>query len=366
MNQRDLIRIPLMLVVLGLNALFAHHAAPPGPAHAGFQTIRAMRLGSYAVLIMATVLAAQAFLCGREQAQHHPRISMLTVFTHVYGLGLAVFVSVYCLSGVSGDATGMYFIAGTVIGCDDVIERARDAAQRRAVFVASVLFSGAALVAGSFSEEGAGEAGSAFLDGKWLVALFGALLPLLSPFSFLAVRGRRFYNPVTVYDFLHFGMPFAVFLAAQTLLFLGMLPQERGPAPPPPNASAALNATTIDRLVDYARLVSQEDVFVPLLSFSMIPTVFLAIQSTLLYSTADFLAAAAAVAAFRALARGMAQPPLIVVFVSAAVGFSLRVYACFRDEGDACSVPYAKETEDALAEGEVLRKLQEDIEVADV
>lgn len=369
MNQRDFIRITLMLTVLGLNAVFSHYASQA--YRDTYHTIRAMRLGSCAVLVMAAVLVLQGFLCRVEKAQQHPRLSVQTVFTHVYGLGLAVFVSVYCLSSVSGDATGMYFIGATAVGCDDILERTKDATLRRAVMLCCVLLSGTALVGYSFLDPTMGESGYAFLSHTWLVAAFGAVLPLLSPFVILSMRGRRFYNPLTIYDFLHFAMPFAVFLSVQTLLFVDMIPEPqaesrrslRNDTLHTQHATANATAPALDAA---RRLVSTFDVFAPLLSLNMLPTVFLAIQSTLLYSTVDFLAAFAAVTAFKSLVLhgGGALP--VVIFVSASIAFSLRIYACFRDESDGCSVAYTRESEDNPDEDEMLRKLQQDIEISDV
>lgn len=364
MNQRDFIRITLMLTVLSLNAVFSHYAAQA--YRDTYHTIRAMRLGSCAVLVMAAVLTMQGFLCKVQKDQHHPRLSMQTVFTHVYGLGLAVFVSVYCLSSVSGDATGMYFIGATAVACDDILERTKDATLRRAVMFCCVLLSGTALVGYSFLDPSMGESGYAFLSHTWLVAAFGAVLPLLSPFVILSMRGRRFYNPLTIYDFLHFAMPFAVFLSVQTLLFVDMIPEpQAGTRRSDINGTlhAAKNATAADAA---RRVMSDFDVFAPLLSLNMLPTVFLAIQSTLLYSTVDFLAAFAAVTAFKSLALHGGGPLPVVVFVSASVAFSLRIYACFRDESDGCSVAYSKESEDNPDEDDMLRKLQQDIEISDV
>jgi len=356
MNQRDLIRLCLMLVVLGFNSLFSFYAAPG--FQASFQTVGALRLGSYAVLIMTAVLFLQAALCGRQHAPHHPRLSLLTLVTHVYGLGLALFVTVYSLTGASSDTTTMYFVALSVIACDDLLERAKDSNIRRALICFSVVFSATALVCAGFLDPKIGETAEAAMQGKWLVPAFGAAAPLVSPFIVLAVRGKRFYNPVTVYDFIYFAIPFACFLSCQALLFLGMLPPEQDWEPSAVNASLPPGADLNQTLLYYERLVSASDVYVPLLAFNMVPTVFLAVQSTLLYSTADFLATAAVVWAFRSLALHEASPLAVVVFVSASVAYTVRIYACFREDGDASSVAYTKETEDGEDEDRMLKALQ--------
>jgi hypothetical protein len=109
---------------------------------------------------------------------------------------------------------------------------------------------------------------------------------------YLAVRGKRFYTPLTVYDFIHFEMPFAVILSATALTGLTLVEQR-----PMPTLSISLRAANA---TDDSGLVTVADVATPLLCLNMLPTVFLAIQSTLLYSTVDSMSVSAVVASFKA------------------------------------------------------------------
>ena len=352
MNQRDLIRLALMLAVLGLNATLSHYAFSKSN---GSPILSSVSLASYAVLSMAAVFVAQACLCGRrDQQPKHPRLSVENVIVHVYGLGLVIFVTVYCVAGVSGDATAIFFIMTTVVSLDDMFTRTRDATLRRSLLFFCALLAGASNACSALASSDAGETIQAIVDQQWFSVSYGLILPCTIPWVFFALRGKRFYNPVTIYDFLHFGMPFAVILSVTALTGLtlvGQLPQA-----PPANASAVHNAT--------ARLVSAADVAAPLLCLNMLPTVFLAIQSALLYSTVDFITVYSVVASFRALAEREPGTLVIAAFVASSVAFSARVYACYRDESDKCSVAYSRETEEDEEEDIILENMRADVDMA--
>lgn len=356
MNHRDLIRLSLLLVILGLNAVLSHYAFKD---YTGSPVLGSVALGAYAVLVIAAVLLLQACFCGRAAHQSkHPRLSFENVIVHVYGLGLIIFATVYCITGVSGDATAYFFLVMTGIGIDDMLSRTRDATLRRSLLFLCALLAGVSNICSALTVKGAGETVQAVVDQQWFSVSYGIVLPVSVPWVYFAVRGKRFYNPVTIYDFLHFGMPFAVILSATALTALTLVEHR---APSPLNASlTAANAT------DDGRLVTAADVATPLLCLNMLPTVFLAIQSTLLYSTVDFLSVSAVVAAFKALAEREPSTLIIVSFVSASFAFSLRVYACYRDENDKCSVAYAKESEEDEEEDQILEKMRLDIETTSV
>lgn len=385
MNQRDLIRIPIILVVMGINAVLSHYAFR---ASVGSPVLNSMRVASYVVILMALVLACQSLACGLPMQKHSLRLTMETVLVHVYGLGLLIFVSVYCLLGVSGDASATFFAVTTCIALQDIVVRTKDTRLRRGVLFFSALLAGVANVVAAAQMPGAGEGSRAFDQHRWFIVMFGIVVPFGGPCVYFAIRGKRFYNPVTVYDFLNFGMPFAVIIAFMILVGHDLFQEDRDS---PTSLSSldgwaeAVGLTNLTGLANLtgsllglagnasdadgaaaARLVAAADLAVPLLALNMIPTVFLAIQSTLLYSTVDFLAAAGVAAAFRALWEDPQGPLTAVAFVAAAVAFSLRIYACFRDEGDRCSVAYTRESEDDEEDQEVLAKLQEEAIMAEV
>jgi hypothetical protein len=351
MNQRDLIRLALLLAVLGLNAVLSHYAFK-GPRSA--PVISAVRVGSYAVLAMALVLAGQACACGRRRQQQHPRLSLENVIVYVYGLGLVIFASAYCLLFVSGDATSTFFTQLTAIAVDDMFVRTRDATLRRSLLFFCAIFAGASNICTALSSQGTGETVEAMLKQNWFPVVVGIVLPAFVPWIYFGVRGKRFYNPVTIYDFLNFGTPFAVILAITVLL----RPYEGEPPVLFPGNESLANATI--------KLVTTSDVATPLLCLNMLPTVFLAIQCTLLYSTVDFLSASAVAGSFKALAESEPTPLVIVAFVSASVAFSVRVYACYRDEDDRCSMAYTRETEEDEEEDEMLHKLKSEVQMANV
>lgn len=401
MNQRDLIRLTFLLVVLGLNAVLSHYAfedssAPP--------LLDSMRVGSYVVLIMALIITVQAFTCGKPREKQHLKLSMDTVVAHVYGLGSFVFVAVYCFLGITGDANVAFYTSLTVIGVDDILRRGKDTRLRRGLLFFCVLLAGVANICVPLQRSDVGQTLISIAEQRWFVVAFGEIIPFLAPWIFMAVRGKRFYSPVTVYDFLNFGMPFAVVIAFMVLVGLDFqretdtllkhldgsphtIPSHllqpltietprndtnhtaAAAAVPPALADASMPTAMANASMPAAlaltRLVRTSDIAIPLLALNMIPTVFLAIQCTLLYSTVDFMSCAAVAAVFRALWEAPRGAFTILAFVAASVGFTLRVYACFRDESDNCSVAYTREIDEDADEEEILTKLQHDIVITD-
>lgn len=352
MNQRDLIRLALMLIVLGLNALLSHYAFQGSE---GSPILSAVAMASYAIIAMAMILVVQACVCGkRAQQPKHPRLSIENVMVHVYGLGLIIFVTVYCLMGVSGDASAAYFVMVTAVGLDDMFVRTKDATLRRSLLFFCALLAGVSNILSALTARDAGETIGAIADQQWFTVSYGLILPCSVPFVLFSLRGKRFYTPVTIYDFLHFGMPFALILATTALVALSLSAQKSPSSKP--GAQPVANST------DEGRLVTSADVAGPLLCLNMLPTVFLAIQSALLYSTVDLLAVTAVVASFKALAEREPGTLLICGFVASSVAFSLRVYACYRDQDDKCSVAYTKESEEDEEEEQMLEKLRTDLE----
>lgn len=356
MNQRDLIRLSIMLVALGINALLSHYAFDKSTGSPLWNTVR---VGCYAVLAMAVILVAKACVCGGGDRQpKHPRLSMETVFVHVYGLGLIIFVAIYCVAGGSGDASAAFFIQLIAISVDDTFTRTRDPTLRRSLLFFCGLLSGVSSVCSALSVRGAGESVLALYSQQWAVVMYALFLPCSVPWVFFSVRGKRFYNPVTIHDFIHFGMPFAVILACLALLQVQWA-HEGALAFSQLNVSSANGTSTW-------RVVTAADVSVPLLAVNMLTTVFFAIQSILLYSTVDFLATYALVTSVKSMVEGSSADPLVAVaFVSAFVAYGSRFYACYSDEGDKHSVAYSRETEEDEEDDQVLAKLQVELQGID-
>jgi hypothetical protein len=360
MNHRDLIRLALMLIVLSLNAVLAHYAFENSSYS---PLLGSISLASYAVICIAVILIADACLCGRRtEQQRHPRLCIENVMIHVYGLGLIIFVTIYSVVGVSGDATAMFYIQLTGFALEDMFVRKKDPALRRSVLLFAVILAGVSNVCSALSMPSAGEIVQALLNQDWFLVIYGGVLPCVVPWVFFGVRGKRFYNPVTIYDFIHFGMPFAVIMSVSCLVtFDSMWHRDSGMLLAGKNATHHTNSTIVD---DNDRLITTADIATPLLCLNMLPTVFLAIQSTLLYSLVDFITVAAVVASFKSLTQQQPNTWVIIGFVAASLAFSARIYACYRDQDDKCSVVYSRETEEDEEEDEMIEKIRCDIQIS--
>ena len=350
LKKTDVIRQAAMLAVLAANSALSEVAA--GVRGSGFEgdVVSTVRSGSVATLFLASFLLIVALMCGRPLITEMPPFTMYTIWAHVYGLGLLVFVTVYCLMAVSSPCVTSYTIAFAGVSLDDILARHRESIPRRAALLLCTLLSVAAVVSAAYQSpdiEGFAEAVDA---GNWFVILCGGVLPLVSPFIFTVVRGPQHYTPGTVVEFIYFAAPFAVILSLVVLGTLSVIPPAPSPplapedAPPLPPlfvsldeanrtlAQLAENRSVETKVVDRILLVTAADVAMPLLPLTMFPAIYLTVKSAFLFSTVDFLAAFAVVGAGKQILHmrgGGPSPAWPVVF--AALAFAARLAASYHD-----------------------------------
>jgi hypothetical protein len=370
MNQKDLIRQAAMVVLFALAAFLSDMSSSGDPRRT---VLHNLRVGSYAVLAIAGLLCLKSFFTGDHKAKGLPDLSVKSVLVYVYGLGLLVFVTVYCLLDL-GQARYFYVAAWSGIAAEDVLERYAERWPRKTLFFLCNALSLAAFVGRALVAPDMYEAIEAFLAGNYYVFVFGLVLPMCSPLIYLAIRHKRFYNPITVMEFIHLSMPFAVHTSVSTLLSLSLMEPTADSQPifllfnlsanetgRPTNATAALIPAS---LVTQERLVTAADVATPLLVLIMVPILFFAVQTTLLYSIADFLCPAALVMSAKHFALNQnADASTVFIFMSASGAFCARVYMCFNDRDDYAGVLYSEEGQNRAREysedPDLLRSLQE-------
>ncbi len=118
-----------------------------------------------------------------------------------------------------------------------------------------------------------------------------------------------------------------------------------------------------------SHLVTSADIATPILAVIMIFVVFMAIQTTLLYSIVDFMAPAALVTAIRHVTESQSTDSQAIFMLLAGL-FSIfcRIYICFDDKDSQIGVLYSSDLDHEsnerhpmshLAEYESLKKLQQ-------
>lgn len=341
MNNRDLIRLGMIIFILSVNSMLAHYSGQPPKGVS--RVFRAVNVGSYTILAMAALLWVRSALFGREEVKSLPQLSVKAAVYYVYGLGVLAFVSVYCLLNLSGSGT-WFFATLTGLSVQDILERLGEPRGRLILIGLSSLFSVNVFAFRYGYMPDADDTWDAFNQGKVAEFVYSFVLPCAAPFIYLGIRGRRHYNPLTVMEFIYLAMPSAVHMSVMSLLITSSFP----------NFSTLVNMSLpqvqneslTDQLVEKTMLVSRADVAIPLLSLMMIPTLFFSIQTSLLYSSVDFLAPAAAVAVFEHIAYNIDSS--VISFIILAEGFFaifLRLYICFMDASQDSGVVYTTEIE---------------------
>lgn len=364
-----------MVVLFALAAFLSELSSSGDPRRT---VLHNLRVGSYAVLAIAALLCLRAFFAGGQTVKGLPDLSVKSVLVYVYGLGLLVFVTVYCLLDL-GQARYFYIAAWTGIAAEDILERYAERWPRKALFFLCNALSLAAFVGKALAAQDMYEAIEAFLAGNYYVFVFGLALPMCSPVIYLAIRHRRFYNPMTVMELIHLSMPFAVHTSVSTLLSLSLMEPTEDPrsalqATSHANDTSQLVNDTVTLaaavLTTQERLVTTADVATPLLVLTMVPILFFAVQTTLLYSIADFLCPAALVMSAKHFSLNQnSDASTVFIFLAASGAFCARVYMCFHDRDDYAGVLYSEEGQNRAREysedPDLLRSLQE-IAVLDV
>jgi hypothetical protein len=281
-------------------------------------------------------------------------MTVMNIGGYVYGLGLALFVFFYASAMVSLHSLESLMLGLLLVCADDVVVRwNKDTAVRRATIFASFILSSAAMRLVT-----ATAAGPENLSDYWSSAstiAFEVALPACTPVLVMLLRRPAHYPPRVVVELIHFAMPFAFILAAAVCLCLDPeLPAARPIARTHGNLSLhgtlLRNVTKLSTQANYSGLSPYENLYIyPLLPLTLIPIVFFAVQSALLYSTADFTACVALVAAGKLLVLhgDRAQDAALALCVGG-ISFMLRVYACCQDEGDKTGFMYYEDEEEAV------------------
>lgn len=347
-RTRELIRQIVLIVVIMSNAALSEVAS--GASNTGGHTdvVSTVRAGSQAVLWMAGYLSAFALACSRPLIKELPRLTMHTIWGHVYGLGLLIFVTIYCLMGVSSWCTSMYMAALAGVSMDDIVARFKEAYTRRLALFACVILSAAAAVVVAWQSPDFKSLSEAADAENWFSVACSTVLPLAAPFLYNIVRGPQRYTTETIMEFIYFAMPFAAILSTVVLCTLSAVPPS-APAPPifflanwtvPPNASAR---TLLERDVeDRIMHVTAADVAMPLLPITMLASVFLSIQCALDFDAIEFLAPLAVVVS----AKHLHQEGQSQAFILACFALALRLYACCQAQSPLPLIRQEEERED--------------------
>ena len=182
--------------------------------------VGAVRWGSACVLLGALYYLAWGFrgtLCGRERVRDelydHPeeqepdRISVDNVWMYVYGWGVLLFVTVYCLSGLDTAASCWWMLGAMCLVVDDLLRAGRPAWFTLAVAF-SMVTSTSLLWCESPAPQEEGEV--ATLGRVWM----GVVLPLTAPFILYHVK----LSGLRSQQVCRLGLPFMVVLALCSLM----------------------------------------------------------------------------------------------------------------------------------------------------
>jgi len=158
----------------------------------------------------------------QAQVVLYPELTISSVWVYVYGVGLLLFVSLYCLSGIEVVSTCWWVIGMTPLAIDELVSGGMD----RVWVVILMLLAYASTTLVWFSERGAYEDLSSYEPWRLLV---GIVCPVLSPFIFFSLRSTA--QSATLRDVSRLcglALPFMVVLALSFLKWTEGEPARRG------------------------------------------------------------------------------------------------------------------------------------------
>jgi hypothetical protein len=346
MNTRDIARILVMTALLCANLAI-------GELVAGTPTLdilETVQLGAAVILCSAVYLVIGALACHRPILKPIPTMTVPNIWGLVYGLGLVVFTAVYATLGVNSFVSTAFTWALAAVACDDLVARSLQPLPRTAAFMTSLVLSLAATIAISVSDADRAMASAGIDEGQWSCIAWGIVVPVLTPVLFLTTREHRHYTTPTVLEFVQFAMPFAIILSV--ILLVSLHP------PPRPETSSLydllsnytlmteVGARAAAQALERVRQIQQGAFLVPLAPLTALPTVFFAVQTPLLYATADFVTCMTLALAARAVWHHP-ESPAAPFIACAAVGSTLaRGIACILDPDSEAARAFPEDPEE--------------------
>lgn len=343
MLSSDLIRMAILIGALACNSAFAQ-LGRDGPY---VPVAEAVRAGAYVVLWAAAYMAIYALWHRRPVTSELPQLNLQTVIVYVYGLGALVFVTAYTCLALSSICLLNFFVSAFCTCIVDALHRPTDSRSQRAAAVVVAAFAVSAVVCVAAGEEDFFLFAQVVQRGDWESIIYGIVLPACAPQAIQAARQGRLSSPRIVFELLHLAMPFAAITALVALNWIDTAPlpqpaRRGGEGTParwtysnePEAARPGLNATgppffapiTLAARAHFLGLTPAQLVR-PLLPLTSGLVLFFAVQSALLYSTVDFLAAGAFVTAAKHFAYRLPQPEAVWAISFATVAFVVRLCA---------------------------------------
>ena len=247
MQRDELIQFTFLLGTLSLNAFLCHILSPSSYT----DTVSSTKTGAYVVILMALFSVLWRGCCWWWRRPPKPEsemyyddderefpvpkykglhLTVTTIWTHVYGLGLLVFVTVYCFLGTNLISMFCYTIGIFSLVADDILVRRREHMNRRILIACSAIASILCVMSLAMCDTHNTFSVVYSLDnGNWYTLLGSIVFPLVAPFVYHTLRNRDTVQYLNLTEHLHFAAPFAVILSAVLLVTMDTCRQTEVP-----------------------------------------------------------------------------------------------------------------------------------------
>jgi uncharacterized membrane protein len=352
MNWRDLARMAVMTTLFGVNLGLCEMAS----GVPDLDIAETLQLAAAATLWACVYIAIGSVICRRPLLKAVPdTMTLANIWAYVYGLGLIVFTTALGALGTNLIVTSNFLWCLGGVAMDDLLVRTGDPLPRHATLFAAI---GLALVGSTltlFANEDAVTTGRGLPEGDWSALAGGIFLPLLTPLLYGGIRGPRHYSVTTILELISFAMPFAAILSGIILITLHSPAPAPAAPPAPPFYEVARNYTLMGevggqaaaRVVARLQEIRRSSYLIPLLPLTMLPTIYFAVQTALLYSTADFIVCMALAFAAHTLCHNAGRHGAATALCVALGGMLARAFACWQDANSEAGRAFRSEVEEA-------------------
>jgi hypothetical protein len=364
MNLRDLMRLGVMACLFGLNIALCELAA----GDRALNPIEAVQFGAMIVMWGGVYIVIGSHLLHRPILRRIPQMTIANIWCLVYGLGLILFATVYCCTGVNAIAqNGFMWGIGALVADDAQIRSSKNDPILRiiALFTCAIVAT-AANTMSSLMDPYNTVAGQGVNEGIWSCIAGVLFVPVLAPFLYYGIREQRHYSVASVAELIQFAMPFASILSVTMLITLHTEPAAEETRIPLTkmlwnySLISEAGADTATRLSMQMQRLPWNSYLLPLLPITILPTLFFSVQTAYLFATVDFLVPMALATAIRGVARNPTHTSCIIGIVLAIAALVGRVFVCYMDEDqESGRVFISEDVEDDLVVSEAAQVMHQ-------
>ena len=222
MQQHDIKRIGVLFGSYACNALVSQWVV----GFSYLDILEALNLGCRAMILFVIPLWATGFILSNghvssdRRSSSSPILSTRNVVLFVHGVGVFMFVSIFCLLGLAITPIFWYTLGLAALAIDDSILGNRSGSYPFLKWITVKLAAMALFVLVMLSKHSQLSLHEAIDRGDWMLISVGILLPIVFPIIPYCLRLRGGYTARQLVSYMQLGVPTLVLLASAVIMII--------------------------------------------------------------------------------------------------------------------------------------------------